>query len=142
MTKIPKHVTKAASEDSEIPQKVGELSQETEDPETKPYVISFAKYNEKMDGISDLNSNKAGKALKILKTIGAKNYAEPEWKVASVSNSGEYKKLFRGLGRDIELKEIYLQQTARIFYFRIEPKRIYYIIAITNNHIETDKVRR
>ena len=55
---------------------------------------------------------------------------------------GEYKKLFKGLEDDIELKEIKLQQSARVFYFDIEPERTFYVVAITDNHLETDKVRR
>ncbi len=54
----------------------------------------------------------------------------------------EYKKLYRGIAEGIELKEIKLQQTARIFYFDIEPERTFYVVAITENHLETDKVRR
>jgi hypothetical protein len=42
----------------------------------------------------------------------------------------------------VDLREIKLQQSARIFYFDIEPERTFYIVAITENHLETDKVRR
>lgn len=55
---------------------------------------------------------------------------------------GEYKKLYRDIAEGIELKEIKLQQRARIFYFDIEPERTFYVVAITENHLETDKVRR
>lgn len=133
--------------DNEIPQVVAEIPQETEAPEANPYVISFAKYNEKMCELSQLQGNKAKKAIETLKTIGTKVRSTADYQRHSVDRipvrfEGEYKKLFNGLADDVELKEIKLQQTARIFYFDIEPERTFYVVSITDNHLETDKVRR
>ena len=122
------------------------MPQDTEAPEAIPYVISFAKYNEKMCEILELGGNKAKKAIKTFKTIGTKICSEADFQRNYVDRipvrcDGEYKKLYRGIAEGIELKEIKLQQRARIFYFDIEPERTLYIVAITENHLETDKVR-
>lgn len=147
MSDIPKQVTETSNEGSEIHQAVAEIPQEIEAPEANPYVISFAKYNEKMCELSLLNGNKAKKAIETLKTVGTKIRSTADYQKHSVDRipvryEGEYKKLFNGLRDDIELKEIKLQQSARVFYFDIEPERTFYVVAITENHLETDKVRR
>jgi hypothetical protein len=148
MTDIPKAVAQPLEEGgSEIPKVVAELPQDTEAPEAIPYVISFARYNESMCEISELSSNKARKAIETLKIVGTKIRSEADFQRYYVDRipirrEGEYKKLYRGLRDDIDLKEIKLQQDARIFYFDIEPERIFYVVAIRQNHLETDKVRR
>ena len=147
MTDIPKKVAQPAEESSKLPQAVAELPQETEAPEAIPYLLSFAQYNESMCEISELNSNKARKAVETFKTIGTKIRSEADFQRnyvdrIPVRHEGEYKKLYRGLGDDIDLKEIKLQQDSRIYYFDIEDKRTFYVVAITQNHLETDKVKR
>jgi len=146
MTDIPRKIIEA-NEDSELPQSVAEILQEIEAPEINPYVISFAKYNEKMCELDLLGNNKGKKAIEIIKTIGTKIRSISDYQRYSIDRlpvfyKGDYKKLFNGLRDDIELKEIKLQQDARIFYFDIEPERTFYIVAITENHLETDKTRR
>jgi len=148
MSDIPKAVVKPPEEDSgEIPKVVTELPQETEAPEASPYVISFARYNERLCEISLLSSNKARKALETFKAVGTKIRSAVDFQrhhidQIPVRGEGEYKKLYNGLSGDIELKEIKLQQAARIFYFDIELERKFYVVAITENHFETKKVRR
>ena len=147
MTEIPEELTKYDEEKTPIPQAVSNTPKELEAPEANPYMISFTRYNEKMCEISELDKNKAKKAVETFKKIGTKIRSKADFQKESidrlpVKNSGEYKKLYRGLEEDIELKEIKLQQDARIFYFDIESKRILYVVAITQNHLETDKVRR
>ena len=147
MIDIPQKVTQPAGDSSEMPRAVAEMSQELEAPEAISYVISFAKYNEKMCGVSALSSNKARKAIEIFKIIGTKICSEADFKKYYIDRipvhcKGEYKKLYKGLGDDIELKEITLPQDARIFYFDIEPKRTFYVVAITQRHLEINKVRR
>ncbi|TSC67708.1 MAG: hypothetical protein CEO19_91 [Parcubacteria group bacterium Gr01-1014_73] len=147
MTDIPKRVTEPIGENGEIPRGVAEMPQETEAPEVSPYVISFARYNERMCEISKLDNNKARKAIETFKIIGTKIRSTTDFQKfyvdrIPVRGEGEYKKLYNGLGDDIEIKEIKLQQKARIFYFDIEPERTFYVVAITQNHLETAKVRR
>lgn len=147
MIDIPSQVTEPSDKENEISQIAQELPWRTEAPESIPYVISFAKYNEKLCEITVLGKNKGNKALSILKEIGTKIFSRSDFqkhkiKTAGVVNTGEYKKLYNGLGSDIEVRELSLQGTGRIFYFDIEPERLLYIVAIRENHFETDKVRR
>jgi len=147
MTDIPKQATEPSDEVNKLSQIAQELPQETEAPEAIPYLISFSKYNNRLCEISDLSSNKAKRAIEMLKTIGTKVRSRADFEKHSIDRlpvlrRGEYIKLFSGLSSDIELKEIKLQQNARIFYFDIEPDRTLYVVAIRENHFETDKVRR
>lgn len=147
MTDLPKQVANTSNADTEIPQVVAEIPQDTEAPEANPYVISFAKYNEKLCEIEGLGKNKGNKALSIFKEIGTKVYSRSDFqrhkiKTDGITCSGEYKKLYNGLGPDVEVRELFLQGTGRIFYFDIEPERKMYVVAIRENHFETDKVRR
>jgi hypothetical protein len=146
MPNIPDNAAQV-SDEGDIPKNVAELPQDTETPETQPYLISFSKYNERICEISLLTSNKAKRAVEILKTIGTKIRSQADFQRNSIDRipvcyEGEYKKLFNGLSADIELKEIKLQQKARIFYFDIEPERTFYVVAITENHLETSQTRR
>lgn len=147
MTEIPEQVLKPTQETQEIPISVVEMPQEAEAPEANPYLISFAKYNEGMCEIGHLDSNKARKAIETFKAVGTKVKSQADFQrhkidQIPVRREGDYKKLFRNLADDIDLKEIKLQQDARIFYFDIEPERTFYVVAITQNHLETNKVRR
>lgn len=147
MKDVPEIVAQPVEDISELPHAVAEMPQEQEAPEASFYVISFAKYNEKMCEITLLDSNKARRAIEIFKRIGTKICCEADFQRFSVERipvrrEGEYKKLYRGLSEDIDLKEIKLQQDARIFYFDLEPERTFYVVAVTQNHLDTDKVRR
>ncbi len=147
MTEIPNKATPASDKNEKLPQALAELSQESEAPELSPYVISFARYNGRLCEIKNLNSNKARKAVETFKIIGTKVRSEADFQRyhidrLPIDRKREYLKLYNGLKDDIDLKEIKLQQDARIFYFDIEPERTLYVVAITQNHFETDKVRR
>ena len=147
MTDIPKPATEPSDEQNKLSQIAQELPQETEAPEAIPYVISFVKYNEKLCEISELSKNKGKKALSVLKEIGTKVFSRADFRrhnirTDGIANSGEYKKLYSKIAPDIEVRELFLQDTGRIFYFDIEPERILYVVAIRENHFETGKVRR
>ena len=146
MGNLPTEVTEIVY-DGKIPQEVAEIPQDLSSPEERPYVISFAKYNDDLCEISLLGGNKGRKAVETLKDIGTKVFDVTDFQRHSidripVSYAGEYKKLFKGLSADVEIKEAKLQQNARIFYFDIEPEKTLYVVAIKENHFETDKVRR
>lgn len=146
MIAIPEGVAKP-TEDGEIPAGVAEIITDQEEPEASLYVISFAKYNQKMCEIDDLDSNKAKRAISVFKTIGTEIRSQGDFTKKAIDRipirfEGEYKKLFNGLDDDVELKEIKLQQDARIFYFDIESQRTFFVVAITQNHLETKKIRR
>ncbi|AKM84482.1 MAG: hypothetical protein VE98_C0001G0023 [candidate division Kazan bacterium GW2011_GWA1_50_15] len=148
MTDIPKGVVQPSEEGGiEITQSVAELPEESEAPEASPYLISFAKYNERECQIADLQGNMGKKALLILKAIGTKikciaDFATHNVERRPIRREGDYLKLYRGLSDDIDLHEANLQSTGRIFYFDVEPDRLLYVVAITNRHFETGKVRR
>ncbi|MFH1822974.1 MAG: hypothetical protein ABH830_04725 [Patescibacteria group bacterium] len=146
MIDIPAQATEPSEKIDKISQIAQTLPQDIEAPEAIPYVISFAKYNEKMCQIALLTSNKAKKAIETFKKIGTKICSMADFQRCSIDRiqvlrKGEYIKLYRGLSDDIDLKEIKLQEDARIFYFDIEPQRTLYVVAITQNHLETNKVR-
>jgi len=147
MTDIPSEVVQVVDNKGEIPKKVAELEQDTEAPEARPYFISFAKYNDKLCEIDYLPKGKDRKALKILKEIGTKIFTKADFQRNKIRNeavayTGDYKKLYNKFDEGIEIRELFLSETARIFYFDIEPDRVLYVVAITQNHYETDKVRR
>lgn len=146
MTDIPKLATEPSDEENKLSQIAQELPQGTEAPEAMPYVISFARYKNKLCEIDDLGKNKSKRALSILKDIGTKVCSRADFqryniKNKGIANSSEYRKLYNGLAPDVEVRELFLQGTGRIFYFDIEPERMLYILAIKENHFETNKVR-
>lgn len=146
MPDIPAEVTNLPVE-GELPERVAEFPQEFDAPEGRPYLISFAKYNHKMCEVDNLAGNKGKKAITLLKEIGTKVFTKADFARNNIKNdlvkfAGEYKKLFSGLAEDIELRELFLQDSGRIFYFDIEPERTMFVVAIRENHLETDKVRR
>lgn len=143
---IPATVAEAG-ESGKIPQAVAELPTDSEAPEVHPYLISFARYNERMCELSILGNNKGKRIVESLKKIGTKVRCSADFQRENIDRipvrcEGDYKRLFNGLESDIELKELKLQEKARLFYFDIEPKRTLYVVAITENHLETGKVRR
>lgn len=147
MVDIPDDVAKLNVGEEDIPLNVTELERSIEAPESKPYLISFAKYNETLCEIQYLGKNKGNRALFILKTIGTKVFKKSDFQKCHIDNkcvinSGEYKKLYRKLDPSIEIRELDLQGTGRIFYFDIEAEKILYVVAITENHFEVDKNRR
>ena len=151
MPELNKKVIDTGDKDAELPSELAEIAQEQkiEEPGISPYVISFAKYNEKMGQVPFLTRSNAIKTLEKLKNIGTKVYSDKDFqrndiKHKSIKDTGEYTKLFNKLRleNDIELKEIILSKKARIFYFNIESERTFYVVAIREDHLETNKVRR
>lgn len=146
MAGIPNEVTQMDN-DGNIPKDVAELPQESDVSEIEPYTISFSKYNNKLCEISELGKNKGNRALSILKEIGTKVFSRADFqgnniRTESVAYSGAYKSLYSKIADSVEIKELFLQGTGRIFYFDIEPERKLYIVAIKENHFEIGKVRR
>jgi hypothetical protein len=147
MADIPNSVATIEGMIGEIPPMVAELNQDTVAIEVKPYHISFEKYNNKLCEIDSLGKNKGNKALSILKEIGTKvscraDFQRHKIQNDSIRNEGEYKKLYSKIDDGIEIKELFLQGTGRIFYFDIEPEKILHVVAIKENHFEVGKNRR
>lgn len=129
-----------------IPLSASELKIE-EEPETRPFLISFKRYNDRLCEIdASLIKNCQRQALLDMKKIGrcisTNDFKDFGIDYIPVEYRGEYKKLFRGLDESIELYEHKLQGTARIFYFVSDPEKTFYIVAITQTHFETGKTRR
>jgi len=119
-----------------------------EEPESRPFLISYLKYNDDLCEIDEsLVKNCQKKALQDLKKIGRDIYSYKDFESKGIDKipvqcKGDYKKLFNKLFEEVELFEHKLQNTARIFYFLDNLKKVMYIVAITQKHFETDKVRR
>lgn len=144
MQKIPEYFRKGVGE---IPDSVAEPPFK-EDIETRPFMICYRHYNDKQCEVRDLQKNVHLRILQDFRTIGKltslKEFKNYNIDILSVNNTGEYKKIYSNLSPDIEIKEHKLQGTARIFYFTTIDKvfNIFNIVAITNRHFETDKVRK
>lgn len=133
-----------------IPEIAAEISQTAEEPEAKPILISFERYNSKECQLDGMNGKMAKKALRIVRDVGVKIKTENDFKkhlsklnVVSIGNKGNYRNLYRGLADlpDVEVKEAKIDMDkGRLFFFMID--RIFHIIAMKNSHYDTDKQRR
>jgi len=113
------------------------------DPEEDTYLISFRYYRNDLCEIKDLIKNRGKAGLDAIKRIGQSTFRSLYnnginfW---PVENRGVYSKLFSKLpSPDIDMKEHKLQGESRIFFF-IENVN-FNIVAITNDHLETNKHR-
>jgi hypothetical protein len=134
-----------------IPEAVAERPQIEEAPETRPLLISFARYNEKeCDLDKGIDSKRARKALQILRDVGVNIFNPIEFKnklpklqVVPINNSGDYRKLYSNLADlpDVEIQEAKIDRDkGRLFFFIVE--RIFHVVAVKDSHYETDKQRR
>ncbi len=147
MINLDENIANQNTQNQLIPLGVAEIPSETKDNEGEPYLISFANYNTKLCQIEDLIKNQPKAALKTLIMIGTSIFSIDDFKKNNIDRfpidkSGDYSQLFSRLGEDIELMEIKLQGESRIFYFDIESKKTFYIVAILANHLETKKNKR
>jgi len=122
------------------------LSPNPADSEIQNFVVSFKYYNDKFCGIEELQRSQLKKALINLRIIGSlktiNDFKNNKIDYIDVDYGGDYKKLYRKLPRDAEVKEHKLGLKERMFYFVLKDKKIFELIAISNTHFETDKVRK
>lgn len=107
------------------------------------YFLSFKFYNEKLCEVDVLEKNRPKECIKVLKRISQTsigNLKEKNIDRIPVENRGEYKKLYNGLTNEVEVFEHKIQGDARLFYFTAASD--FFVLAITNNHLETNKTRR
>jgi hypothetical protein len=135
-TKIPLTVSTVNRES--IPNQASSLK-----TEERHYFLSFKFYNEKMCEVDLLEKNRPKECIKILKrisqtTIG--NLKEKNIDKIPIENRGEYKKLYSSLPNEVEVFEHKIQGDARLFYFTAASD--FFVLAITNSHLETNKTRR
>jgi len=139
--KIPDWVPEKASEI--IPEAVAENIGNS-DPEAQPFMISYQYYNDRECGLQNLGKNGPKKVLEHYRIIGScsttRDFTRHHIKAKSITNLGEYSKLFKHLPPDIDLLENIIQGVERYFYFVVD--NIFYVVSISNSHYETDKVRR
>lgn len=146
MTDLTEKIASPIEDNGKLLPEITTMSQDQDMPEGRPYVISFAQYKDKLCEISFLQKSNAKKALNVLKNIGTKVCSKTDFnknnlKIKKIINNGEYKRLYNSLSPDTEISEITLSDTSRIFYYDIESEKTLYIIAIKENHFETDKNR-
>lgn len=135
-SKIPSGIAKLPY--GQIPTKVTTLSKTH-----SCYLLSFKHYNEDVCEIKFLEKNRSKECIQALKRITHAELGKLKEKNIDqipIAKAGEYKKLYNHLTMDVELFEHKVQGDSRIFYFTAAEEC--FIVAITNNHIETDKVRR
>ncbi len=137
----------AEMKDKKIPSQVAKVRGEKH-IEEQPFLISFAKYNNRVCEVENLKRNKAKKSLQVLIKIGRDFFDYEDFEKDKgiekipVRNKGEYKKLFQRLHPDVELFEHKLQGKGRIFYYINDLEKLFCVVAIKENHFETKRQRR
>lgn len=108
-----------------------------EEPADKSFALLFDNYNFSECELDILDRVKAKSLIKKFQNITKTNRRTlPTSGIVrdNVEYSGEYKKLFKNLPPDIELKESGLSGTARLIFYMIEEK--FYIVSVLVNHRE------
>lgn len=138
-TKINKNVAQLRT-NNKISDRVAQLSDQLD--EKSNYVITYKFYKDDLCELDSLEKNRPKECLKILKRIGQTMLGklhENNIDRLRIDNLGEYKKLFNKLTPDTKIFEHKVQGTSRIFYFTRDYE--FHIVAITNKHFETCKIR-
>jgi len=119
-----------------------------EDIEAENFLFSFKFYNNRLCQLSDLESAKLRKILKFLKVVG-KLHSRSEFSgnninIKPVKYVGEYKKLYKGLSQDIDIREYKIGRSQAIFFWILSSikQNIIYLICLRNRHFEINKIRR
>lgn len=140
---IPEGVTER--EEGTIPEEITELPEP--DIENKPYSLSFSKYNERMCQVPDgLDKKQRKDALTLIKKIGTTIFSESDLSrlgpsIRHIVNAGDYADLFRGLHKDVDLKEVKLSNSydeeGRLFFYTLESEKMFYFVSIRGTHLDT-----
>lgn len=112
-------------------------------------MFSYKFYNDGLCQLSSLESSKLRKALKFFREVG-KLHSKSELftsqiiKIKPVKYAGEYKKVYRGLGPDIDISEFKIGGSQRIFFWILSTRKqnIIYLICLRNKHFEINRARR
>ncbi|MEI6144331.1 MAG: hypothetical protein WCP91_01890 [Candidatus Berkelbacteria bacterium] len=139
--KIPDYIKR--ENETRFPKSLVE-SLRQDDKEASCFVISYRYYKDKLCEVRDLLKNCHLQVLQDLRTIGKlsnfKDFYQNGIGSDPIDNTNTYAELYDGLPEFTKLKENGIQGTARLFYFTQE--RIFHIVAITNAHKETKKIKR
>jgi hypothetical protein len=107
------------------------------DESRQNFKISFDHYKSNLCEIDDLEVSSARKCLTKLKQFGQSNHKtlfENNIRSTPIKRSGSYKALFSKLSDDVDLFEIDIGQSSRLFYFIFES--LICIVAIKNSHFK------
>lgn len=130
---------------SKIPPGLAVLPSSVDD--TSSFNISFSSYKESLCQINNLRKNKGSNTLDKLKVIGLRVFREIDlynlgYQISPVHRSGHYKEYFNGLSQDVDLFELKLGGTGRMFFFVLSAERLISIVAFRETHTETKKKKR
>lgn len=116
------------------------------------YRIIFRYYNNSTCELSKINDvakiRKAIKQLEKISNLNSKTIGSSGIIRSRVYNAGDYKSLYKGLPKDVELYESATTGSGRIFFFLIDDAMLDYngtkipqsyccIVSITNKHLRT-----
>lgn len=139
-------------DDSRIP---GTVAIDTSIPEVSTdienYRIIFQYYNNSTCELSKINDvakiRKVIKQLEKISNLNSKTIGSSGVIRSRVYNAGDYKSLYKGLPKDVELYESATTGSGRIFFFLIDavldysdvqiPQSYCCIVSITNKHLRT-----
>ena len=108
------------------------------------YKFSFEYYKDKECDINNIEKSSHKKILNWMKKIGKSCSVDDIidlGKGDTIDYLGEYKKLYNGLPEGIELKEYYLSEQERLFYFIDDADKIVNFVLIKKQHLDK-KTRR
>jgi hypothetical protein len=108
-----------------------------EKPDEGKFRISFDYYNDNLCEIDDLQTSPARKCLNKLKQIGRsthKTLSENNINPKTVICAGHYKELFSKLSPDVNLFEIDIGSSGRLFYFIVGS--LFHIVSVKNSHFK------
>ena len=102
------------------------------------FLFSFVHYKSDQCGLKDLTGDSSGQLIRKLKNINKTTLSGlPNSRLIkdNINNSGDYAILYRGLSKDVEIKEIAFSDSGRIFAYFVD--RYVCIVSIKPNHINT-----
>ena len=113
------------------------LIEDHEDESKLHFKLSFKYYKSDLCEIDFLPIGSARKCLTKLKQLGQSNHRtllENNIRPRPIYNSGNYKILFNKLNEDVNLYEIDLGDSSRLFYFTVG--HLLHVVSIKNSHIK------
>ncbi len=156
-SEVPEVVGPQVADESLQSIAVTELPEDSVAPEALPYKISFQDYKEGECQIDGMGKPSAAVALKVVRDIGMSYPTESHLmscckhidEIKPVVNKGDYSVLYKGLGYDIEVREIKCKREDkrrpdraydfRLFFYALDIEKTFYIIAIRKDHYDTTK---
>ncbi len=110
----------------------------------RTYLISFSNYRKKSCELNDLESGSPKKIVRWIKEIGLSSLPDElnGFQIKPVRNENHYGELFSSLPLDVEMKEIILPGSNRLFYYIDEANKVVNCILMKSSHFETKKNKK